>query len=296
MFESLVKNPEFKHSPVYIFCDGAKNPEHLAAVAETRAIAKEFAPDHAEIVERNENLGLATSIITGVTQLTTTYGRAIVVEDDLLFASSTLRYFNQALDAYANDSQVMHISGYMFPVKANLPELFFYREATCWGWATWKRAWDKFDPDSHSLLKKIQNRKMEDEFDIGNTMGFVGMLKAQCEGRVNSWAIRWYSSISLHNGLSLHPGRSFVSNEGFDGTGVHCSPTKEFDVTTHEQILTEFPRRFEINQDALRAMQQYRRLQNLKHQMRAGLLKRAVGRAKRIARRYLAKLRGDKVL
>jgi len=50
---------------------------------------------------------------------------------------------------------------------------------------------------------------------------YTQMLRDQISGRTNSWAIRWYASAFLKDKLTLYPGRSLVSNIGFDGSGTH---------------------------------------------------------------------------
>ena len=48
-----------------------------------------------------------------------------------------------------------------------LPETFFLKGADCWGWATWKRAWDLFESDGAKLLAQLRERGLEREFDRG---------------------------------------------------------------------------------------------------------------------------------
>ena len=232
--ESLMANAEFSDSPLYVFCDGAKRKKDIPLVRETRELIRSYELDNATIIERKENMGLANSIITGVTELCDRYGRVIVVEDDLVVSPYFLNYMNTALDTYEKYDDVMHISGYMFPVKGNLPGTFFYRVASCWGWGTWKRAWDKFEPDVHKLLAGFQDEKKRWEFDIKGTMNYYKMLKHQAGGKVDSWAIRWYASVFLNDGLCLHPGKSLVNNIGHDDSGLHCGCTDAYDVNVNE--------------------------------------------------------------
>lgn len=227
VLECLARDPLTAESPVTVYCDGPKRPEDEAKVAETRAFARELAPAHAVIVERDRNLGLAASIIAGVSAACDEHGRVIVLEDDLRLSPAALTWFNAALDRYAGDERVMHVSGYMYPTGADLPETFFYREASCWGWATWARAWDRFEPDARLLLTRIRRSGRVRDFDIGGTYDYERMLYLQWRGRIDSWAIRWYASVFLARGLCLHPARPLVSNHGFDGSGVHYSnPSK----------------------------------------------------------------------
>ena len=229
--ESLMANAEFSDSPLYVFCDGAKRKKDIPLVLETRELIRSYKLNNATIIEREENMGLANSIITGVTELCNKYGRVIVVEDDLYLSPYFLKYMNKALDTYEECDEVMHIAGYMFPVRGQLPETFFYRATSCWGWGTWKRAWDKFEPDVHKLLVEFKNKNKRWEFDIRGSTKYYLMLKYQAS---NSWAIRWYASVFLNNGLCLHPGRSLVNNIGHDDSGAHCDCTNAYDVNVSE--------------------------------------------------------------
>jgi len=238
--ESLMANAEFSDSLLYVFCDGAKRKKDTALVRETRELIRSYKLDNATIIEREENMGLANSIITGVTELCNKYGRVIVVEDDLYLSPYFLKYMNTALDTYEEYDEVMHISGYMFPVRGQLPDTFFYRATSCWGWGTWKRAWDKFEPDAHTLLAGFKNRKKRREFDIQGSMKYYRMLILQVIGMSDSWAIRWYASVFLNNGLCLHPGKSLVNNIGHDDSGVHSDCTNVYDVNVSEDEDFEF--------------------------------------------------------
>src|SRR5689334_22968897 len=101
--DALSRCPETASSPLVIYCDGAKNDAGRAQVDRTRQVARERAPAHAKIVEREHNLGLARSMRTGVSALCEEHGRAIVLEDDLEVAPTFLRFMNDALDRYADE-------------------------------------------------------------------------------------------------------------------------------------------------------------------------------------------------
>jgi hypothetical protein len=125
---------------------GPQKPDEEEGIVRTRRVVRSMVP-HARIVERDQNLGCANSIIAGVTEVCEREVRVIVVEDDLVFSPHALRYFNDALDFYEHEERVMHVAGYMYPVRRAVPEMFLYREVTCWGWATWRRAWRHFEPE-----------------------------------------------------------------------------------------------------------------------------------------------------
>lgn len=218
--ESLQKNVEASDTDLFVFSDGAKRPEKAEAVRKNREYihtVKGFKT--ITIIEREKNWGLANSLIAGITDIINKYGRVIVVEDDLIVSPFFLRYMNDALDKYADDERVASVSAFLNPIEGNIPETFFLRYFACWGWATWKRAWDLFNPDANALLKQL--RWKVNDFNIDGSSNFYGMLYCQKIGLVDSWAIRFYASLFLKGKLNLFPGRTMALQNGLDNTGTH---------------------------------------------------------------------------
>jgi hypothetical protein len=225
--ESLAQNPEFTDSPLFIYCDGARHDGEAAQVEETRKLVREWPHPYKTVIARDRNWGLANSIIDGVTIQCNAVGKVIVVEDDMVVSPHFLNYMNTALEKYQDDKRVISIHGYSFPIDG-LPEAFFIKGASCWGWATWKRGWDLFETDGQKLFDELQKKNMMHRFNILGSYPYKRMLLDQIHGRNNSWAIRWNASALLNDKLSLHPGRSLVYNIGMDGSGSHCDQYNGF--------------------------------------------------------------------
>lgn len=233
--EALQKNYLAKDSELFIFSDGTKDDKSKKGIEEVRSYLKNIAGfKNVYITERKENLGLAKSITTGVTEIINRYGKIIVLEDDIVTSPYFLKYMNDALNLYEKEEKVMHISGYMFPLEEKLPETFFYGPTSCWGWSTWSRAWKYFNNDAKILMDKINSSGRKNEFDINGRAGFISQLKNNAKAKINTWAIKWYASVFLEKGLSLHPGRSLVKNIGHDNSGVNCGNTNIYDTENFE--------------------------------------------------------------
>lgn len=235
---ALKKNIYAKQSELFIFSDGPKNEEDGKKVREVRGYIKTINGfKRVTIIEREENLGLAESIITGVTDIVNKYGKIIVLEDDLITSKYFLQFLNEGLNIYSNENKIASIQGYVFPIKKKLPKIFFLKYTGAIGWGTWKRSWKYFEKEGEILFQKIKEENLKKIFDFNNSYYFTKMLKQQIEGKVDSWAIRWYASIFLKNKLSLYPGRSLIFHNGSDGSGTHVPPTNIFDVKiTNKQI------------------------------------------------------------
>ena len=228
---ALKRNVLAEESDLFVFSDAPKDSdldEKIKAVREFIASTTGF--KSLTIIERPHNLGLANSVIDGVTNLCNKYGQVIVLEDDLVTSPYFLKYMNDALDFYRDEERVISIHGYIYPVKAKLPETFFLRGADCWGWATWKRGWDIFEPNGEKLLEQLKQRKLEKQFNFDGAYEYVRMLKNQILKKNDSWAIRWHASAFLNDSLTLYSGKSLVNNIGNDSSGTHSGSTSEYDV------------------------------------------------------------------
>ena len=235
--EAIQKNTLAKNSELFIFEDGPREQDSTSNIKEVREYIKSVTGfKNVTINESIKNNGLANSIILGVTEIVNKYGKVIVLEDDLITSPFFLDFMNKGLDFYENQEKVISIHGYVYPTKKILPETFFLKNPSCWGWATWKRGWDFFEKDGKKLLENIEKRNLLKEFDFNNSYNFSGMLRKQVMGKNDSWAIRWYASAFLADKLTLYPGRSLVENIGFDGSGIHSNRTSMFDST-----ITKFP-------------------------------------------------------
>ena len=236
---ALAANPGAQSTQLTIYCDGPKSPADQADVDRVRQIARS-AENNGEfgsvtVIERDHNLGLAASVISGVTESLAVHDRVIVMEDDLVVSPDFLEYMNQALDLYQEDDRVISIHGYMYAVPPVLPQTVFLRGADCWGWATWRRGWEYFEHDSKKLLKQIDASPDRIDFDFDGAFPYRQMLKDQAEGEIDSWAVRWYASAFLANKLTLYPGQSLVENIGQEGSGTHSGSAK-----SHEASATRF--------------------------------------------------------
>lgn len=221
--ESLAGNPEFLQSPLHIFCDGARRDSERADVERVREVARQCPHPTKVVVEQPQNLGLARSIVSGVSDLCARHGTAIVIEDDLTLSPLFLRYTNEALDRYRDADRVMQVSGHIFPKRIDSQgDAVMLPMTTTYGWATWKRAWDHFDLAMSGRAKLASDAALRRRFDLDGAYPYWEMLENQVKGQVDSWGIKWYLSVFMRDGLAVFPNQTLVAHE-FDGTGTHLT-------------------------------------------------------------------------
>ncbi|MBD0401313.1 FkbM family methyltransferase [Flammeovirga sp. EKP202] len=227
---AIHKNPEFQDSPFYIFCDGPRNDasqEELQAIKATRDIVKNqrYWSKQTQVIESDQNKGLAASIIEGVSKVIEQHGQAIILEDDIVTSQGFLKFMNEALELYREDDHVMHINAYLpkSPFQKNnfTATSFYSTHMSCWGWATWKTSWKLFNADTESLIKNLNNQKLEKTLDLNGYFHGTKQLVQNLNGEIKTWAIKWGASILLNKGICLNTSQSLVNNIGMDGSGVN---------------------------------------------------------------------------
>ena len=232
--ESLIKNNLADKSDIFIFSDAPKNDNVIKDVKEVRDYIKTISGFKSiEIIEREKNLGLADSIISGVTYVINKYGKVIVVEDDLICLNSFLRFMNDALEFYKDKKKIFSITGYNYPENLmKIPhnynhDIYFCPRCSSWGWGTWEDRWNKADWGFKDSEKFLKDKKLQKLYSYSGD-DKVEMLIAQIEGKIDSWATRWEYTHFKNDAYSVYPVKSLLNNIGFDGTGINSGYDKKY--------------------------------------------------------------------
>jgi len=237
--QSLQENFLADQSDLFIYADAARNAQATAQVIAVRDYLRTIDGFKSVTIRlRETNLGVDDNVIDGVTEVINMRGNAIVLEDDLVTSRWFLTYMNDSLNHYQEQDEVASIHGYLLPIVKTDANSFFLKGADCWGWGTWKRAWDLFEADGNLLLEQLQAKHLEQAFDFNNSYPYTKALKDQAAGRTKCWDIRWYATAFLANKLTLHPGQSMVKNIGHDNSGTHCGDTQSYDVVLATEPLS----------------------------------------------------------
>jgi hypothetical protein len=244
---SLRENDLAKQSELFIFADGPKNGNGDASVDEVRRLLSTIDGfKSVTIVERELNLGLSESIISGVTELCNQEGRAIALEDDVMTAPDFLAFVNYALERYQQEPRVFSVTGHNFPIAAPVSypyDAYFSYRSSSWGWATWKDRWEKTDWSVNDFPEFRSDRRRQQRFDLGGN-DLTWMLTQRMAGRIRgTWDVVWAYTHSKHDAVALRAVASKVYNTGFDGSGTHCrrAPFQQIDLAAPGTSAYRFP-------------------------------------------------------
>ena len=206
---------------IYAFSDGPRTTDKISLVNQVRDMLRAIDWCEVILVEREINLGLGTSILSGVTKVLDKHKAAIIFEDDLICVPGTYNYLCAALNQYQDDDRVMSVTGWTHPLitprsVTDLP--YFDGRAECWVWGTWARTWNGMEVDAKTLMEKCRDHGI-DIYRYG--VDLVNM--ANVELRQNIWAVRLLYLHILKKGLCLRPPWSMVENIGI---GAEATNTK----------------------------------------------------------------------
>lgn len=255
---SLQQNTEAGESDLFIFIDGPRlnKKGEMQQVQEVRNFVSSisgFKTINCYFSELNKGLG--PSIIAGVTEIINKYGKAIVLEDDLVFANNFLSFMNQGLEKYENVQRVFSVCGYSNKIKvpkSYLADAYFAPRSSSWGWATWADRWNTVDWELKDWSAVRTNSKRFNKWGGSDCFGMLQGWKDKCN---NSWAIRFCYSQFVQDRLALFPVVSKDRNDGFDGQGTNCKSWSrfkcEFDESTRKDFV--YPLTIEINKTILKS-------------------------------------------
>jgi hypothetical protein len=224
--DALLNNKLAAVTPLYVFADAAKKPEHQAGVDEVRDIIKHIRGfKSVEVILREKNLGIAGSIISGVNHVMSRHGSCIIVEDDIIVSPAFLDFMNGALRYYKDDSRIATISGYTYPhtlfkIPKHYRELVFFTQRIFpWGWATWADRWNQIIWDN-SYYEIIRT-----DPQVRNTFNMIhpdisDWLTNKLNNRADTWSIQMTFFFMQQNKYTVYPIHSYTNNIGNDTSGA----------------------------------------------------------------------------
>jgi hypothetical protein len=170
------------------------------------------------------NMGCKNRVASGISWAFSLVEQAIILEDDCLPSPSFFRFCKEMLERYKEDERIMLVSGdnRLFGARETDNSYYFSRYPNIWGWATWRRAWSKFDIQM-SAWPRIRNENGFDQYfkTAAESYYWKSMFDYVYAGKLDTWDYQWVYSIFKESGLSIAPGINLVENIGFTEEATH---------------------------------------------------------------------------
>jgi len=212
---------------LYIAADGPRQrPGEVELCARARQIATNVDwPCELKTLFRDENLGCRLSVSGALDWFFGEEDQGIVLEDDCLPSSTFFPYCGELLERYRSDNRIMCISGNNFQRDRQVTQYSYYfsRYMHCWGWASWRRAWELYDAEMHSWLECRRSGLLRawGQSDDGFVEYWTAIFDSVAQGKVDTWDYQWTLTCWLNNGLTCIPNVNLVSNIGFGVQSTH---------------------------------------------------------------------------
>lgn len=207
---------------LYVHCDGPRpqHPADLENVQQVRAVIETLVdwPCEVHTLFREQNMGLREGVYDAINWFFGQESEGVILEDDCVPDPTFFRFCEEMLREYRHNTQIMHIGGSNLAQRytLNLPESFvFSKFSFVWGWASWKRAWEKMSISLDGLEAFAASTQYQ-QF-VSNNIAKTYMLdkfRTTQARKNNSWAYAWFYSILKNNGLCIVPKKNLVQNVG----------------------------------------------------------------------------------
>ncbi len=233
---------------LYVAADGARigKKGEEEKIADVRKIATKVDwPCEVKTLFRDKNLGCKTAVSEGITWFFKNEEQGIILEDDCLPHLDFFHYCENLLNHYAKQDRIICITGVNFQdeQKRGDGSYYFSKFNHCWGWASWRRAWNKYQNDltfwpkwsRSNYWNKHTPDKVERKF-------WTKIFDKVYKNKIDTWDYSWMGSAWFNDGITVTPNVNLVSNIGFGINSTHTKdksnkaaniPTKEIGTIKH---------------------------------------------------------------
>lgn len=236
---------QYKPTSLFIAADGPRNEAEAAVCARTREYVIKNIDWECDVqtLFREKNLGCGKAVSSAISWFFTHVEMGVILEDDCVPNKSFFQFCADMLMTHKENDNVMHVSGtwYLEPEKE---DYIFSKHPFIWGWATWRRAWEKYNIELHNdNISTIEQTIFLNLKSAAQTAFWIQNFNHLLEQGFNyTWDYQWIYSIWRCNGITISPTQNLISNIGFNENATHTKEanhylanvaTKEFKNTTY---------------------------------------------------------------
>jgi hypothetical protein len=216
-----------KPARVYLYVDGSRKdrPDDRRLVEENIAVLRGIEWNCPVIEEFSAlNMGCRKRIQSGLDHLFSLEDSAIIMEDDCIPQPGFFEFCQSQLLLHRENSSIGVISGYSpFEPVSGPVTVLSSPVPFVWGWATWRRTWEGYEPDVLSWGEAATRAKALSVLPFKeNRMFWQQAFDAVFNG-FDTWDYQLVLSAFLGGWRTLFPSRSLITNEGFRSDATHTT-------------------------------------------------------------------------
>jgi len=225
----LSKLKEVNATQIFFAVDGARegNSHEAIKVNEVKNLVKKIDwKCKVKTLFRPTNLGCFKATIGAINWFFENVEEGIIFDDDCIPTNEFFNFCEEMLEKYQEDERIMHVCGYNFQrgwQRENY-SYYFSRYTYMWGWATWRRAWKKYNL-SPSIYSEIKNKKyLKDLYPNWLERLYIKrIMDLAYYQNPDAGDSQWLFSVAINHGLTIVPNKNLVYNAGFREDSGHTT-------------------------------------------------------------------------
>jgi hypothetical protein len=200
---------------------------------------------------RDVNLGCGKAVSEAITWFFKNEEMGIILEDDCLPSLSFFPFCKELLEKYKDNEKIYHIAGYIQLANTGITHSYYFTPfMNCWGWASWRRAWNQYDFDLTNVDIFLSSKKLEKLFiRYPDRKERIDNFKKMEKHKIDTWDYQWEYCIFNNNGICINPAKNLITNIGFgvDGTHLISVDPHRFNKKRFEITKIKHPKKIKIN-------------------------------------------------
>lgn len=207
---------------LYIAADGPRpdRPAEQTLIDEVRraVLAGIDWPCKVETQFQERNLGCRNGVKAAIDWFFREEERGIILEDDVVPVPEFFAFCEYALEKYHNDSEIFMISG-TNPIGAKHSAEYFYSGfGGIWGWASWRRAWQKYDVEMTGWPSANLSKALRQRHGKGAAAYLEAIFNSHRKHNIDTWDTQWTYTMVKNRGMAVVPAVNLIKNIGIVGT------------------------------------------------------------------------------
>lgn len=182
----------------------------------------------------DKHLGCKHSLSSAIRWFFENEEQGIILEDDDVPNESFWRFCDELLELYKDDKKISMISGWsamdFFPkgTKDSIKTSYFFSKYNhIWGFASWRRAWERYELDNKSWESDFEKFSFDskDERDYWHKV-----FKSYYAGEIDTWDYPMSFCNWKYDMLSIYPTQNLIVNIGLNRSdAAHTTSESKFE-------------------------------------------------------------------
>ena len=232
----LARLREVQPRNLFIAIDGPRRerPGDRERVQQCRDLLDSIDWDcNVETLIREENLGCGRGVSSAISWFFTHVEQGIILEDDIIPIPSFFEFCSTLLERYRNDDRVFAISGCNFvpPEALSHPDdpYRFSQVPHIWGWATWRRSWQRHQLDILGWQRDLPARTLWSRSgrSVSGAVYWASTFELLARKKVDTWDGQLVLAGMVANQWTATSNMNLIENIGFGDDATHTVENRE---------------------------------------------------------------------